>query len=325
MADILVTLRGAHADRPLIETLAAPLGGVAFLDAATPADRAAAVASARVVLSFHPQKELGEAISALHPGQLLQITAAGLDHLPFDKLAPGLTVAGNSGAFARPMAEHALGMVLCLAKRLREEDVAMRQGAFNQMTPTLLLSGKKAAVLGLGGAGKAVAGLLAALGMSVYALNTSGKSDEPVAFVGAREQLETILSDAQVVVLTLPYTRLTHEMLGAREFSLMRPDAILVNVARGEVLSQKALYEHMRANPDFRAGLESWWVEPIRHGRFELEYPLLTLPNLLACPHNSFNVPEWPRLSLQAAFANVGRYLRGEPPTGLMRPDLHRI
>lgn len=325
MAEIVLTLPLGSEERLLARELAAPFGGCLHLGDTPLADRAALLADARVVVSFKPYKEMGEDLSRLHAGQLLQIVSAGLDDLPFDRLPPELLVAGNSGVFAKPMAEHALGMALCLAKRLREEDTAMRQGAFNQMRPNLLLSGKKAAVLGLGGAGKAVARLLAALGMHVFALNTSGKTDEPVAFVGTRDQLETILTDAQLVVLTLPYTRLTHELIGARELALLRPDAILVNVARGEIIDQKALYDHLRSHPDCKAGLESWWIEPLRHGRFELDYPFLDLPNLLASPHNSFNVHEWKRLSLEGAFANVGRFLRGEPVTGRMRPEWHRI
>lgn len=325
MSDIVLTLRLSPQSRPVAEALATPLGGFTHLDDIAPADRNAALTAAKVVVSFKPLKEMGDGLDALHPGQLLQIASAGLDDLPFDRIPPGLTVAGNSGAFAKPMAEHALGMVLSLAKRLPEEDAAMRRGEFNQMTPTLLLSGKKAAVLGLGGAGKAVARLLTALGMEVFALNTSGRTDEPVAYVGTRDNLETILRDAQVVVLTLPYTHLTHELIGARELALPRPDAILVNVARGEIIAQKDLYEHLRSHPDFKAGLESWWVEPLRHGKFELDHPFFALPNLLASPHNSFNVPEWARMSLEGAFANTARFLRGEPLTGLMRPELHKI
>jgi len=326
MAAAIVLAQPLHAgSRRLAEELAAPLGGFLSLSDVAPADRDAALAQARVVMAFKPLKELGDALGRLGPGQLLQIVSAGLDDLPFDDLPPGLVVAGNSGVFARPMAEHALAMVLCLAKRLREEDAAMRRGQFNQMAPNLLLAGKKAAVLGLGGAGKAVARLLTALGMEVFALNTSGTTDEPVAFVGTRDALDAILTDAQVAVLTLPYTRLTHELIGARELSLLRPDAILVNVARGEILSQGDLYAHLRDHPEFRAGLESWWVEPMRHGRFELAFPFLDLPNLVASPHNSFNVPEWQRLCLEGAFANAGRFLRGEAITGGMRPELHRI
>lgn len=325
MSAIVLTQRLAGESRLIAESLAAPLGGFVHLDDVARADRAGVLAAAKAVMAFKPLKEMGEDLAVLHDGQLLQIVSAGLDDLPFDSLPPGVVVAGNSGAFARPMAEHALAMALCLAKRLPEEDAAMRRGEFNQMVPNLLLAGKKAAVLGLGGAGKAVARLLAAFGMTVFALNTSGQTDEPVAFVGTRDDLATILADAQLVVLTLPYTHLTHELIGARELAMLRPDAILVNVARGEIIDQKALYDHLRAHPACKAGLESWWVEPLRHGRFELAFPLLTLPNLLASPHNSFNVPEWPRLSLEGAFANAGRFLRGEAITGRMRPQLHRI
>jgi phosphoglycerate dehydrogenase-like enzyme len=325
MAEILAAIRLTDTNRSIIAELSAPYGGAVLYQDLPEAERAGAVAKAKVVLSFHPVKDLGEDLGHMHPGQLLQVSAAGLDHLPFDRIPAEVTVAGNSGAFALPMAEHALAMTLCLAKRLREEDEAMRRGEFNQMVPNLLLRGKKAAVLGLGGAGKEVVRLLHAFGMRIWGLNTTGKSDLPVEFAGTLEDLQEILVGAQLVVITLPYTRLTHEIIGAKELGLMAADAILVNVARGEVMNQKALYEHLKAHPGFRAGIESWWVEPVRHGRFELEEPLLTLPNLLASPHNSFNVPEWERLSLEAAFANIGRYFRGEPLTGLMKPELHRI
>jgi len=322
---ILITSKPTPEDREIMGELGAPLGQVRFLADLPEEQRPAAADKAAVILTFNPLKELGQLLARLHPGQLLQVTAAGLDHLPFASLPQGLTVAGNSGAYGLPMAEHALAMVLCLAKRLREEDAAMRRGEFNQMTPNLLLSGKKAAVLGFGGAGKAAARLLRALGMRVFAMNTSGKTDEPVEYVGTTADLQTILDQAQVLIVTLPYTKLTKDLIGARELSWLAKDAILANVARGEVIDQKALYEHLLAHPQFKAGLESWWVEPLRHGRFALEYPLLTLPNLLACPHNSFNVPEWRRLGLTAAFANIQRFFAGEPLTGLMRPETHEV
>jgi phosphoglycerate dehydrogenase-like enzyme len=102
--------------------------------------------------------------------------------------------------------------------------------------------------------------------------------------------------------------------IGRRELALLRPDAILVNVSRAAVVQQDALFEHLSAHPQFRAGLDVWWDEPMHGGAFRLGHPFFDLPNVVGSPHNSPMVDGIMTDLALAAAANIARHLRGEPP-----------
>ena len=320
---LLITYKTNDSIRAYVEKLASGVVDVIYLIDYPDEKRAEAFEKADIVVSLNLGRELRkEEIKHLDEIEYLQLLSAGLDHLPFDLLPGDLIVAGNAGAYAIPMAEHALGMILALAKRLREEDRNMRKGEFNQMRRTTLLHGKKAVILGLGGIGKQTAHLLQAIGMKIHAINTSGMTEEPVEFIGTTDDLQKVLKDASVVVLSLPLNKYTRGLIGKRELNWMRDDAILINIARGEIIDQGALYQRLKETPGFKAGIESWWVEPFRHGKFHLDYPLLELENVLACPHNSSIVPEIFEFGLDNAFQNIRRYVNGEPLQGLLNREL---
>lgn len=308
--------------REAMEEILAAVARVAYLKDMDAERRAACLQSARVLLSWAPHQELSpNEERQLSSVALLQLLSAGADHLDFARLPAKLTVASNPGAYARPMAEHVLAMVLAHEKRLFYHHEQLRRGVFDQMSENKALSGATAVILGFGGIGREVARLFKAFDMHILAINRSGRSPEPVEFLGTPAALHQVLPRADILVVALPLNRATRGLLGAREFQLMKPDAVLVNVGRGEIIDEEAFYRHLRDTPAFRAGIDAWWTEPVRHGRFEMKYPFLDLPNVLGTPHNSALAPGSLTAGVRQAAENIRRFLLSEPLAGRVNPE----
>ena len=211
------------------------------------------------------------------------------------------------------------GTLLSLAKRLPERHAALVAGRYEKWAPSLIIDGSVCAILGFGGIGVATARLMRAFGARVYAVTRNGETSEPADFVGTLDDLDQVLAAADVLVISLPLTLTTRGLIGQRELALMKPDAILVNVARGAIIDQAALYAHLRAHPGFSAGIDTWWDEPVGDAPFRPDYPFVDLPNVIGSPHNSSIVPGTMLSGARAAAENVRRYLRGETLTGVIR------
>jgi phosphoglycerate dehydrogenase-like enzyme len=253
--------------------------------------------------------------------RLLQFIFAGVDFIPLRELPATLPIAVNGGASAEPMAEHILAMALAAAKRLLIEHRSLAQGEFNQFVPNRMLAGGICGILGFSGVGIATARLMRGIGMTIHAINRRGATTEPVEWIATPDKLDALLAAADILVVSLPLTRVTQALIGARELALMKDDAILVNVARGEIIDEAALYAHLTANPGFTACIDAWWVEPIRHGRFRMDHPFLALSNAIGSPHNSAAVRDWRDVSLRRAVVNCRRALSGETPLHLIGQD----
>jgi phosphoglycerate dehydrogenase-like enzyme len=320
--DVLVTYDPGDGDRAALAEALAPHAGVRFLTDAAGDARGGWLAVAEVLITWSLDRDLepGELRSAERL-QLIQLMSAGADTVDFAALPPGVTVAANVGAFADPMAEHALGMALALAKRLPTYHAQLAAGEYPLDPETIALRAGVAAIVGFGGIGRTCAALFRALGMRIHAMNTSGATDDEVEFVGGPADLERVLGGADVVVLAVPLTRHTRGLIGARELSWMKRTAVLINVARAAIVDETALYDHLVATPEFSAGLDVWWEEPERGETFRPRLPFLDLPNVLGSPHNSGIVPGMTERAAAFAARNVVRFLAGKPPRGVQRPE----
>jgi phosphoglycerate dehydrogenase-like enzyme len=301
------------------------LGGAAQAIYLTDLDdtaRADALRKADAVLA-RTTKELRQGeIALLKDARLVQFINAGIDFVPLADMPAGVPVATNGGAYAEPMAEHAVTMALAAAKRLVVEHDALTRGNFNQFERNRMLAGGVCGVLGFGGIGFATARLMRALGMRIHAINRSGRSDEPTDWIGTPKDLDTLLAASDVLVICTPLTPATLGMIGAPQLARMKDNAILVNVARGEIVDETALYEHLKTHPKFFACIDAWWIEPIRHGHFRMDQPFLTLPNVIGSPHNSAAaISGTGAVGLRRAIANIKRALAGETPLYLVPPE----
>ncbi|PPR09898.1 MAG: Hydroxypyruvate reductase [Alphaproteobacteria bacterium MarineAlpha11_Bin1] len=285
---------------------------VAFLPNLKGSTRERALRSARIVMTYHPIRDLGlDGLSLLSNCELIQCLTAGIDYLPLSQIPDHIPVAYNAGAYAEPMAEHVVAMALAASKRLSVEHRNMTMGEFNQFVPTKKIDGATCGILGFGVTGREVARVMRGLGMRIEAVNRSGNTDEQVGFIGTLDDLDSLMSAADIFVITVPLTRNTDRLIRAQHLALMKPDAVLVNVARGEIIVEDDLYRHLLKNPRFTACLEAWWIEPVRHGKFETSYPFLDLPNVIASPHNSAMTEDALTVAAQRGAENVLRLLRG--------------
>jgi phosphoglycerate dehydrogenase-like enzyme len=297
------------------------LGGVAqlsFLDGLPRPDQLAAVHQADALIGWQLDRELpGGALAAAPRLGFIQLLSAGLDAVDFTTIPPGITVAGNVGAYAEPIAEHVMAMTLSLCKHLQAEHAALAKGQFQRGVMSRTLDGAVCGILGFGGIGQATARLMRAFRARIHVVNRSGHTNEPVDWIGTLGDLDRLLGCADVLVVSIPLTADTRGLIGARELALMKPDAILVNVARGAIIDEKALYQHLVANPQFCAAIDAWWHEPSNGAGFRTDYPFFDLPNLLGSPHNSGDVPGVLQFAARRAAENTRRFLLGERVTGI--------
>jgi glycerate dehydrogenase len=282
--------------------------------------RARTLRAADVILALNWRTELRPDEGPALGVRFVQLLSAGADHLPFDQLPPHAQIASNAGAYAEPIAEHAVAMALALMKRLPQNNAKLAAGVWDQSS-TRWVKEAVWGILGFGGIGTAIGRMVRALGGLVHGINTSGRTDEPVDFVGTLDDLDTVLAAADIVVISLPLTRRTRALIGRRELELMKPSAILVNVARGAIVGEAALYDHLQSHPQFSAAIDAWWVEPFGVGEFRVDHPFFELRNLLGSPHNSGLVPGILEHATRRAASNIVRFLRGERVTGLVRPE----
>ncbi|HEV2257253.1 MAG TPA: 2-hydroxyacid dehydrogenase [Streptosporangiaceae bacterium] len=298
------------------------LAEVVFLDSRSDEEFRKTLRQADVLIGWHLSEELPAAVWQDSPRlRLVQLLSAGADSVDFAAIPERVMVAANAGAYSEPMAEYVMAVALALARRLPQRHADLARGEFKMWERVLTLDGAVCAILGFGGIGQATARLMRAFGARIYGVNSSGRTDEPVEFIGTLADLDQVLAVADVLVVALPLINATRSLIGARELRLMKAAAILVNVGRAAIVDERALYEHLRDQPEFCAGIDAWWHEPGPGSRFSTSYPFFDLPNLIGSPHNSGVTDGALQVGARKAAENVRRFLTGEAVTGVTRRE----
>mgnify|MGYP002682186424 FL=1 len=276
-----------------------------------------------ILLSWNPTLELKDIeINVLQNLQFVQLLSAGYDHLNFNYFSKETIIASNQGAYAKPIAEHALAMILALAKKLTKYHNLLSKSVFDQLNSvTRYIHGSNLGIIGYGSIGKETAKLMQPFDVNVYAINTSGKTDDDIAFIGTLQDLDIVLKNSDILLISIPLNKETQALIGKRELELMKSDAILINVARGDIIIEKDLYEHLRTHPEFSAGIDAWWIEPFKYGKFETHYPFFELTNFIGSPHNSSVVPNSLIDGAKQAAINVKRFINKEVIKGLIKTN----
>lgn len=233
---------------------------------------------------------------------------AGYGHLPMDELEErGVTVTNAAGVHAPNVAEHVLGMLLTFERDLLRAIEQGRKGEWRGFTPDEL-GGKTTLVVGLGNIGNAICERLAAFDVHTVGIRRSPENGGTADEVHGPDGLEETLATADHVVLACPLTQATRRLIDREALVTMRTDAVLVNVARGEVVDTDALLWALRRNAIAGAALDVTDPEPLPP-----DHPLWDLGNVLVTPHNAGATPHYYDRLANIIADNVNRARTDEP------------
>lgn len=230
--------------------------------------------------------------------RLVQVLGSGTDRLwPLEGLSERVFVANARGVHLPEMRDHALALLLAFARELPRFAEEQRARVFRS-TPIGSLHGKTLAILGLGTVGRAIAESCVSLGMLVV----SARASEPY-------DSEALLAAADYVVVTLPLTAATRNLLDARALAAMKSSAVLVHLSRGGIVDEAALATALRTGALRGAALDAFAEEPLPPTS-----DLWSVPNLVITPHVAGLTPHYIERLVDVALENVTLVENGNAP-----------
>lgn len=290
------------------DAVAAGVDAVA-VDETDEAGFAREIADADVLL--HVLKPVTAAMIAQAPHlKLVQKLGVGVNTIDLDACkAAGVAVANMPGVNSQAVAEMTLALMLSVLRRLSYLDPLTRRGEGWAPDPELIdgageIAGRTVGFVGYGASASRLGAALEALGAQVIYTARSAKPE----LTGQYVTLAALLAEADIVSLHVPLTADTRGLIGAEAISAMRPGAILINTARGELVDEAALAAALTSGRLRGAGLDVFAQEPVDPAN-----PLLALPNVVLAPHMAWLTPETLDRSLVAAFENCRRLAVGAP------------
>lgn len=249
--------------------------------------------------------------------------AAGYDNIDVTEATKrGIVVGNTPEVLTETVADFAFALLMAAARRVVEADAFTRKGQWKTWGPMVLLGQDihhaTLGIIGMGRIGAEVAKRAKGFSMKVLYYDELRRSEEEEKQLGVEyvPELSTLLSQSDFISLHVSLTPKTRHLLGAAQFALMKPTAILINNSRGPVIDQKALYEALKSRQILAAALDVTEVEPI-----PLEDPLLTLDNVIIAPHiASASVVTRTNIATLSA-DNLIAGLRGQVPPKCVNPE----
>ncbi|MFJ2261179.1 2-hydroxyacid dehydrogenase [Streptomyces sp. NPDC087844] len=257
--------------------------------------------------------------------RLVHVVGAGYDGIPLDALGPEVSVT-TTHHHGRSIAEHVLMSVMMLSRDVLGADRALRSGQWRNVAvdPELpfgtTLEGRRVGILGFGETGTEVARLCQAVGMRVRAVRRDPSAPVPqdlrTDWIGGDDRLPDLLAESDVVVVTVPLGPATRGLIGPAELAAMGPGSLLVNVARGPVVQEDALYEALDSGVIAGAALDVWWSGP---PQAPSRLPFHRLPNVLMTPHHSGHTTDTFAARAVEIADNINRLEEGRPLVNVVR------
>ena len=279
------------------------------------------LADVDVLVTMAFTRDMGVAARRL---KLVQVPGAGLERIDRAALPAGTALA-NAYGHEVGIAEFALGAMLALTRDVVRLDAALRRGVWESQwavgasppAPWPELAGKTLGILGYGRIGQALARRARAFDMEICAIrrDVARSERDGLALLGGLEILDEVLRRSDYLAITLPATDATRGLIGAAQLASMKRTAVLVNVARAELVDEAALHRALAERAIAAAALDVWYCYPTSAGPAPpARQPFHELPNVLMTPHVSGWTEGMLRARVRLIADNVGRVARGEPP-----------
>lgn len=276
---------------------------------------------ADVIVSMAFTKEMAAAGNRL---RLLQVPGAGLDRIDRSQLRAGLALANAYGHEAG-IAEYVIGAMIALTRSFRRLDQKLRAGEWESQwsvgtpAPPLWpeLAGRTLGILGFGHIGEALARRAHAFDMKVCAVRRHPPSGSPhgLMFVGGPEGLGELLGRSDYLAITLSLSAETRGLIDARRLGLLKQSAYLINVARAEIVDEKALYDALAGGRLAGAALDVWYRYPTSaRSTAPAAAPFHELSNVVMTPHVSGRTEGMIEARAAVIAENIARTARGEEP-----------
>jgi phosphoglycerate dehydrogenase-like enzyme len=257
-----------------------------------------------------------------HAGSLRWLHAAslGVDGLLFDDVvASDVVVTNTRGVFEAPIAEYVIGLLLIWTKDLVRTLAFQREREW-QYRATETLAGRRVTIIGAGGIAVALSQRLRALGVRVDVVGRTTRPDPVLGHVFSLEDADEVLGAAEFVVLALPLTAETRDLIDERQLSRLSPGVRVVNVGRGAVVDEDALLAALRSGRVAGAALDVFQREPLPP-----EHPFWTTEGVIVSPHMSGDVTGWEDAVMRGFIDNLERWRAGEPLRDVVDKQRFRI
>lgn len=265
------------------------------------------IQGAEIVINIRAYCKFTEEVFKKSPAlRLISVWGTGVDNIDLEAAKHhGVIVTNTPNTSTESVAEHALALMLAVARQIPHLHNQMKKGVWTRGFITQLF-GKTVGIIGTGVIGLQTARLCCGIGMKVLAW-TYHPSEEKAKEIGfTYVPLETLLRQSDIISLHLRLSKDTKGLIGEGEFQIMKPSAILINTARGAIIQKEALLKALREKRIAGAGLDVFEKEPI-----DPDDPLLKLDNIVLTPHCAPSSPEVLERGLSMAVDNVISYLNG--------------